>query len=69
MEIMIVLFVAVVLTLILAIVALLALRRRPMDEISRFLWTFFIALIPILGPVLFFIVHPENLSAEQREIV
>ena len=55
--------------LVLAIVALLALRRRPLDEIPRFLWVLLIILAPILGPVVFFIVRPENLDAEQRKTV
>lgn len=52
--------------LVLALVALLALRRRPMDEISRFLWALLIVFVPILGPVVFFIVRPESLDAERR---
>jgi hypothetical protein len=53
----------------LGIVALLALRRRPLDAIPRFLWALLIILAPILGPVVFFIVRPENLDAEQRKTV
>ena len=61
---------AVVLTvLIFGIVALLTLRRRPLDEIPRFLWALLIILAPVLGPVVFFIVRPETLTAEQRKTV
>ncbi len=55
--------------LVFAIVALLALRRRPLDETPRFLWALLIILAPILGPVVFFIVRPENLDAVQRKTV
>ena len=55
--------------LVLAIVALLALRRRPLAETPRFLWALLILLAPILGPVVFFIVRPENLDEEQRKTV
>lgn len=59
--------VTVVLTvLILAIVALLALRRRPMDDIPRFLWALFISLAPLIGPVVFFVVHPGSLDDNTR---
>jgi len=58
---------AVVLTvLILAIVALLALRRRPMDEIPRFLWALLISLAPVIGPVVFFVVRPGSLDDDTR---
>jgi len=56
-----------VLVLILAIVALLSLRRRPMDEIPRFLWALLIVLAPVIGPIVFFIVRPGDLSEEQRK--
>ena len=55
------------LVFILAIIALLSLRRRPMDEIPRFLWAILIVLMPLLGPVVFFIVQPESVSPEQRK--
>ena len=59
---------AVVLTvLILAIVALLALRRRPMDESPRFLWALLISLAPVIGPVVFFLVRPGSLDDEARQ--
>ena len=57
------------LVLILAIVALLALRRRPMDETPRFLWAMVITLAPVLGPIVFYIVRPEDLSPEQRRAI
>ena len=58
---------AIALVLVLGIVALLSLRRRPLDEIPRLLWALLILLAPVLGPLVFFIVHPENLTPEQRK--
>ena len=52
-----------------AIVALLALRRRPMDEISRFLWSVFIVFAPVVGPAVFFIVRPETVESETRKTI
>ncbi|MCC5850885.1 MAG: PLDc N-terminal domain-containing protein [Verrucomicrobia bacterium] len=51
------------------VVALLTLRRRPMDEIPRFLWTLLIVLLPVAGAIIFCIVHPENLSDEERKFI
>ena len=59
----------VMVVLCLAIVALLALRRRPMDEISRFLWSIFIVFAPVLGSVVFFIVRPGTLDSEARKTI
>ncbi len=57
------------LVLVLAIVALLSLRRRPLDELPRFLWALLIVLMPVVGPVVYFIVRPENLPPEQRKTI
>jgi hypothetical protein len=55
--------------LVFAIVALLALRRRPMDEISRFLWSVLIVFAPVVGPAVFFIVRPETVAPETRKTI
>jgi len=55
--------------LVLVVVALLMLRRRPMDEIPRFLWALLIVLMPVFGPVVFLIVRPESLPVEQRKTI
>jgi hypothetical protein len=52
---------------VLTIIALLSLRRHPMDESPRFLWAVLIFLMPILGSVVFFIVRPESVPPEQRK--
>ncbi|MCC5845774.1 MAG: PLDc_N domain-containing protein [Verrucomicrobia bacterium] len=53
-------------TLLLAIIALLKLRRRPMDETSRAIWAFVILYTPFVGPIVFFIVRPGNIPDEVR---
>jgi len=53
--------------LVIAIVALLALRRRPMNETARFLWALLIAFAPVIGPVVFFVVHPGSLDDGTRQ--
>jgi hypothetical protein len=53
--------------LVLAIAALLALRRCPMDEVARFLWALLIALAPVIGPVVFFIVRPGSFDDNTRQ--
>jgi uncharacterized membrane protein YhaH (DUF805 family) len=60
---------AFALGLVLVLVALLTLRRRPLDEIPRFLWALLIVLMPIIGPIVFFIVRPESLPVEQRRTI
>lgn len=45
-------------TIVIAILALLSLRRRPIDELPRVFWAALILLIPIAGPIAFFIVSP-----------
>ena len=52
-----------------SVVALLTLRRRPMDEIPRFLWTLLIVFMPVLGAIIFCIVHPENLPDVERKYI
>lgn len=56
-------------TLTLAIIALLKLRRRPMDETARAIWAFVILYTPFIGPVVFFIVRPGNVPDEVRRYV
>jgi hypothetical protein len=44
--------------LVLIIVALIRLRKRQLEPIIQVLWTIVVILIPILGPLAFFIVAP-----------
>jgi cytochrome bd-type quinol oxidase subunit 2 len=44
--------------LVLAILALLRLRRCQLDETARVLWVIVVALVPFVGALAFFIVHP-----------
>ncbi len=44
--------------LVLDIVALTRLRRCRLDDTARILWVIVILLIPLLGALAFFIVHP-----------
>jgi hypothetical protein len=55
--------------MVFAIAALLTLRRRPIDEISRFLWSVFIVFAPVVGPAVFFIVRPETVEPETRKTI
>ncbi len=59
----------IVLALVLAVMGLLSLRRRPMDEVPRFLWVLFITLLPLLGAIVYFMVHPGSLDRVERESV
>lgn len=43
---------------LLPIVALYRLRAVKMDEIARAIWAVFIVLVPIAGPLAYFIVSP-----------
>ncbi len=61
------LFAITALVLILALIALLGLRRRPMDEVARFLWALLIVAAPVIGPLVFFIVHPGRLDDAERK--
>jgi hypothetical protein len=51
------------------VVALLSLRRRPLGETPRFLWTILILLWPILGPLAYVLVHPGTLEDKHRRMV
>lgn len=42
-----------------AILALLSLRRRRLHEIAVALWVIVIVVLPLLGPVAFFLVNPQ----------
>jgi hypothetical protein len=44
--------------LALIVVALLALRRRQLEPLVEVLWTVVVILVPILGPLAFFVVAP-----------
>ena len=56
------------LVLILALVALLGLRRRPMDEVPRFLWALLVLVAPVFGPLVFFIVRPGRMDESDRRV-
>ncbi len=45
---------------ILSLVALFALRHRPVTGVSQALWALLIIVIPVLGPLAFFIVAPKD---------
>ena len=61
--------VIVVIILIVFMVALLKLRRRQMNDAVRLLWVLFLILLPLVGSLIFFIVHPGQLSDERRETI
>lgn len=44
--------------LALIVVALISLRNRRMEPIVEVLWTLFVVLVPMLGPLALFIVAP-----------
>jgi uncharacterized membrane protein len=44
--------------LVLAILALVGLRRCQLDETARVLWVIVVLLVPFVGALAFFIVHP-----------
>jgi len=46
--------------LVLAILALIRLRRCQLDETARVLWVIIIVLVPFMGALAFFIVRPGN---------
>jgi len=47
----------------LSLIALIALRRRPLSGIAQAVWAFLIIAFPILGPLAFFIVQPSENKA------
>jgi hypothetical protein len=49
-----------ILILALAVIALVSLRRRPMEDIPRFLWTLLIVFAPVFGPIAFIIANPGH---------
>ncbi len=48
---------------VLSLVALFALRNRPLGSIAQALWALTIIAIPVLGPLAFFIVMPKDSQA------
>lgn len=52
--------------LILLVIACLKLRRRQMGDIARLLWSIFLLVLPIAGPIIFFMVHPGELDDDSR---
>jgi len=50
--------------LVLIIVALVRLRKRQLEPIIQVLWTIVVVIIPILGPLAFFIVAPGKAKKE-----
>ncbi len=45
---------------ILSLVALFALRDRPLTGVAQAIWAFMIIAIPVLGPLALFIVTPKD---------
>jgi hypothetical protein len=45
---------------LLSLVALFALRQSQLKGILQFLWALLIVLVPVLGPLAFFIVNPSE---------
>ncbi|MDF3128669.1 PLDc N-terminal domain-containing protein [Kiritimatiellaeota bacterium B1221] len=56
----------VLLTIWVALMALIKLRRRPMDETARALWALLIVYAPLIGAMVFFIVRPGTAPDEVR---
>ena len=48
---------------VLSLVALFALRQRPVTGITQAIWALLIIVIPVLGPLAFFIVQPRDKPA------
>ena len=49
---------------LLSLVALFALRQSQLTGVLQFLWALLIVVVPVLGPLAFFIVNPsENTSS------
>ncbi len=47
---------------VLSLIALFALRNRPVTGIAQVIWALLIIAIPVLGPLAFFIVGPRDNS-------
>ena len=58
-----------IITFVFFFIALLKLRRRQMNDITRLLWLIFLILLPFIGSILFFLVHPGQLSDAERKSV
>ncbi|NTU76007.1 MAG: PLDc_N domain-containing protein [Anaerolineaceae bacterium] len=50
--------VVMILLTVLAVVALLNLRKRVMSDTAQVLWTMLVLLVPFCGPIAYFIVRP-----------
>ena len=48
---------------ILTLIALFALRQRPLTGIAQAVWALLIIVVPVLGPLAFFIVQPMDHQA------
>ncbi len=48
---------------ILSLVALFALRNRPLTGIAQAIWALLIIVVPVFGPLAFFIVQPRDHNA------
>jgi hypothetical protein len=53
-------FILVILWIVLAVMALVQLRRLPLPEIARALWVLLIVAIPFGGAIAFWIVSPGS---------
>ncbi len=45
---------------VLSLAALFVLRRRPLTGMAQAVWALLIIVIPVLGPLAFFIVQPKD---------
>lgn len=52
----------------LSIVAVFGLRKKPMSETARVLWTLVILAIPIMGAVSFWIINPSDEAGPDNSV-
>ncbi len=52
--------------LVLSILALIRLRRCQLDETARVLWVIVVVVVPLMGAIALFIVHPGNPRSSKR---
>ena len=45
-----------------ALLALSSIGKRPLEEMPRFLWVLLIVLVPVIGPIAYFIVRHGSLN-------
>lgn len=52
--------------LIPALIALLSLRHRAINEVAVALWVIVVLLLPLIGPIAYFIVDPQKIPEESN---